>query len=212
MVKLGGSTTDDAFIALADAQPGDGDTDDGRKFVLYARNATSGNVVSGMSNVLSGYWWNGAASVQSAIELETKVQASDGNPQFWIEKIFDGSSTPFIKMFMTGASAGAVVTNNDTTSSLAFGAYDVDNTQYRYFATLLSGNTPSFTIAPPSGGTVAVTGTTLGFVSYLESSETTAPSAPAANGFRIYAVDAGGKTQIRALFATGASQLIAAEP
>jgi hypothetical protein len=43
--------------------------------------------------------------------------------------------------------------------------------------------------------------------------EMTAPAAPAANGVRIYAVDNGsGKTQLMALFATGAAQQIAIEP
>jgi hypothetical protein len=48
---------------------------------------------------------------------------------------------------------------------------------------------------------------------YIETSEMTAPAAPAANGVRIYAVDNGsGKTQLMALFATGAAQQIAIEP
>jgi hypothetical protein len=47
----------------------------------------------------------------------------------------------------------------------------------------------------------------------LELYEQTAPSAPAADGVRIYAVDNGsGKTQLMALFATGAAQQIAIEP
>jgi hypothetical protein len=49
--------------------------------------------------------------------------------------------------------------------------------------------------------------------SYQEMSEMTAPAAPAANSVRIYAVDNGsGKTQLMALFATGAAQQIAIEP
>jgi hypothetical protein len=49
--------------------------------------------------------------------------------------------------------------------------------------------------------------------SYAQLSEMTAPAAPAANGVRIYAVDNGsGKTQLMALFATGAAQQIAIEP
>ncbi len=48
---------------------------------------------------------------------------------------------------------------------------------------------------------------------YHEMAEMTAPAAPAANGVRIYAVDNGsGKTQLMALFATGAAQQIAIEP
>jgi hypothetical protein len=49
--------------------------------------------------------------------------------------------------------------------------------------------------------------------SYMQLSEMTAPAAPAANNVVIYAVDNGsGKTQLMALFATGAAQQIAIEP
>jgi hypothetical protein len=48
---------------------------------------------------------------------------------------------------------------------------------------------------------------------YQEIAEMTAPAAPATNKVRIYAVDNGsGKTQLMALFATGAAQQIAIEP
>jgi|GEM_PF-7087357 len=47
----------------------------------------------------------------------------------------------------------------------------------------------------------------------LEMREQTAPSAPGADNVRIYAVDnGGGKTQLMALFATGAAQQIAIQP
>jgi len=47
----------------------------------------------------------------------------------------------------------------------------------------------------------------------LEGFERTAPSAPAANGYRIYAEDDGsGKTRLMVRFATGAAQQIAIEP
>jgi len=48
---------------------------------------------------------------------------------------------------------------------------------------------------------------------FVETYEMTAPAAPAANGVRIYAVDNGaGKTQLMALFASGAAQQLAVEP
>lgn len=47
----------------------------------------------------------------------------------------------------------------------------------------------------------------------LEFQEQTAPAAPAANNVRLYAVDNGaGKTQLMALFPTGAAQQVAIEP
>jgi hypothetical protein len=47
---------------------------------------------------------------------------------------------------------------------------------------------------------------------FLQGTEQVAPSAPAANGFRIYAVDNGGKTELLALFNSGAAQRIAIQP
>lgn len=48
---------------------------------------------------------------------------------------------------------------------------------------------------------------------YFEMTEQTAPAAPSANGVRIYAVDNGaGKTQLMALFSSGAAQQIAIQP
>jgi hypothetical protein len=48
---------------------------------------------------------------------------------------------------------------------------------------------------------------------YVEGSEMTAPAAPSANGFRIYAEDNGsGKTRLMVKFATGAAQQLAIEP
>lgn len=51
------------------------------------------------------------------------------------------------------------------------------------------------------------------FYGYIEGAEQTAPAAPAANGYRIYAEDNGaGKTRLMCLFASGAAQQLAIEP
>jgi hypothetical protein len=48
---------------------------------------------------------------------------------------------------------------------------------------------------------------------YIEGNELGADAAaPGANGFRIYAVDNGGKTELKAIFATGVAQQLAIEP
>jgi hypothetical protein len=47
---------------------------------------------------------------------------------------------------------------------------------------------------------------------YHEFLEMTAPSAPGANGARLYAEDSGGKTRLCALFPSGAAQCFATEP
>jgi len=68
--------------------------------------------------------------------------------------------------------------------------------------------------------TVSVTGLTsttlsllLGASVFLEGSEMTAPAAPAANGYRIFAQDNGaGKTQLMVIFSSGAAQQIAIQP
>lgn len=51
-----------------------------------------------------------------------------------------------------------------------------------------------------------------GTSTFLQLAEMSAPSAPAANGVRLYAVDNGGKTELLALFATGAAQRVAIQP
>lgn len=62
-----------------------------------------------------------------------------------------------------------------------------------------------------SGGISAAKGIYLGTV--LTGTEQAAePAAPAANGFVIYAIDNGGKTQLMVKFATGAAQQLAIEP
>ncbi len=61
-------------------------------------------------------------------------------------------------------------------------------------------------------GVIAITDGSTG-AGCLEMSEQTAPSAPSANGVRIYAVDNGaGKTQLMALFSSGAAQQLAIQP
>jgi len=52
----------------------------------------------------------------------------------------------------------------------------------------------------------------LGTNSYIQMNEMAAPAAPAANQARILLRDSGGKTQVCVRFATGAVQVIEAEP
>ena len=69
-----------------------------------------------------------------------------------------------------------------------------------------------------ASGTLAVTGATtltgaVTTANFIAGAEMTAPAAPAANGYRIFAEDNGaGKTRLMVLFATGAAQQIAIEP
>jgi hypothetical protein len=79
-------------------------------------------------------------------------------------------------------------------------------------ATDVINNSPDTTLVREAAAVTGVRGAA-GAGGALSFVEQTAPAAPAANGVRIYAVDNGsGKTQLMALFATGAAQQIAIEP
>jgi hypothetical protein len=66
----------------------------------------------------------------------------------------------------------------------------------------------------PQANTAAIFSPTgMSLVGFYEGTEQSAPAAPAANGYRIFAQDNGaGKTQLMVRFASGASQQIAIEP
>jgi hypothetical protein len=80
-------------------------------------------------------------------------------------------------------------------------------------ATYFTSGTVDTRLYRDAAGILGVRGTSTSVGAALSLIEQTAPAAPAANGVRIYAVDNGsGKTQLMALFATGAAQQIAIEP
>jgi hypothetical protein len=82
----------------------------------------------------------------------------------------------------------------------------------------VAGNVATKRLSISTGGTLSTEGGQINsgnVVSsgFFQATEIAAPAAPAADGVRIYAVDNGsGKTQLMALFATGAAQQIAIEP
>ena len=166
LVRLGGTGAiagNDIFLSAVDGQPGTGDNDQGRKLAIYARNATSPLPVSGVSVFLSGWFWNGAASVARSIELENKVQTS-GAAQFWMEEIVGTSGFPFVKMFRetgTSPNSGAIVSATNNTDALRLGAYDTTNTAYKYFITLTAAAAPTMSITPPVNGTISINANTL---------------------------------------------------
>ncbi len=63
---------------------------------------------------------------------------------------------------ITLANGKAIETDITTGHTAVFKAYDVDGAAYKIFATLTNGNTPSFAIAAPSGGTVTIDGAVIG--------------------------------------------------
>jgi len=80
------------------------------------------------------------------------------------------------------------------------------------WGTNLTGALPDLAMRRIGAGIIGLDTGTAAAGAALEMYEQTAPAAGAANSCRLYCVDAAGKTQLRAIFASGASQLIAAEP
>jgi hypothetical protein len=116
--------------------------------------------------------------------------------------------------YILSASAGTGVARNlvigtALSSSLVFWTAAVERWQINTSGHFLAGADNTYDI----GAATATRPRNVFIAGYNQLSEMTAPAAPAANGVRIYAVDNGsGKTQLMALFATGAAQQIAIEP
>jgi hypothetical protein len=115
----------------------------------------------------------------------------------------------------SGGTNGKLALGNQSGSYFGFIFQDAGTTgkiRYNSYAALGSSHGHQF----ESNGTAVVTIDYAGNVlstGYFAGAEQTAPSAPAANGYRIFAQDNGaGKTQLMVLFASGAAQQIAIEP
>jgi len=71
-------------------------------------------------------------------------------------------------------------------------------------------------ILTPDGATLEQSGSTLRLrrpiTTYIEITEMTAPSAPAANNARLFCRDNGGKTELCVMFSDGSVQMIKAQP
>ena len=121
---------------------------------------------------------------------------------------FIGCSVSGAGVGFANASTGSLFPCN-ASGTLTNGVMNLGRADYRfnnYFGT--NGN---------FSGTLAVTGATtltgaVTTANFIAGAEMTAPAAPAANGYRIFAEDNGGKTRLMVLFATGAAQQIAIEP
>lgn len=72
-----------------------------------------------------------------------------------LARVVSGSSDPLTASSLTLTNGGAVRTGTTANDTALLQAYDVDNTTYRTFGTLTAANTPSFALAPPSGGTLS---------------------------------------------------------
>lgn len=114
----------------------------------------------------------------------------------------------------TDANGAIALGGVNVTPYIDFNSYNGTPNDYdvRFF---VSGGTASTDGAGNLGiyaGGVSLTGY-ISVAIYIEGTEMSAPSAPAANGFRIFAQDNGaGKTQLMVIFASGAAQQLAIEP
>lgn len=72
------------------------------------------------------------------------------------------SSTSSLGDDVTLANGKALKTDTTTAHTMVFQAYDVDGTAYKTFGTFTNGNTPSYALAQPSGGTLTWDGGAIG--------------------------------------------------
>jgi hypothetical protein len=140
------------------------------------------------SNILNIAAERAGTGTQRVIHIDQVELIGGGNPELLLYKAFN-SITPTVAIY-GGTGSG----------------------DYLRF------NTVTLDFYPAAAASWSIGRTALPFKNlflrdYIETKEMTAPAAPAANSVRIYAVDNGsGKTQLMALFATGAAQQIAIEP
>lgn len=75
---------------------------------------------------------------------------------------FPDGATISNAILSTALANGSTIKSGQTSgNNVLIQAYDNDNSTYRTFATLTSGNTPSFALAAPAGGTLTVDPSTL---------------------------------------------------
>lgn len=74
---------------------------------------------------------------------------------------------------ITLANGKALKTDTTTAHTALIQAYDVDGTAYKTFGTLTNGNTPSFALAAPSGGSLTINGAVIGGTSAAAATFTT---------------------------------------
>lgn len=101
----------------------------------------------------------------------------DGNDLNDMVSVINGLAAGTTAGVFTGtfvASTGSgLKTDTVTAHTAVLQAYDVNGTAYKTFATLTNGDTPTFTIAAPSGGTVSIDGAVIGGTTAAAASVTT---------------------------------------
>jgi hypothetical protein len=177
------------------------------------------DVVAGTANTAgSNFTIKGSASTGSAAGGSILFQVTPAGGAGSTQNAFDTALTIGSTRLVTFA-AGITVTTNGrfqgdrTTIGFANNGICIGSDSFLGFnsaGTATSApNSLVYGVGAAVVGVRAANTTTGGALNFLEQ---TAPSAPAANQVVIYAVDNGGKTELMALFPTGAAQQIAIEP
>jgi len=142
-------------------------------------------------------------------EIMIGIDPDDSVPTIWDES-GDGKLgydvKPWDEVYVNSIYVGNAVESLQYNMTGALRALDISGTFPT--ATLIVGQDfQTITLAAMSGGSVG-----FGAV-FLEGAEIAAPSAPAANGGRLFFQDNGsGKTQLAVIFSSGAVQVIATQP
>jgi len=167
---------------------------------LTVSGLTAGRVVytgtGGLLSVDAGFTWSGTVlGVAASLGLSggSYISPSAGQAYFY------SSNALGLVAHGKGSKSDITLLNGDGTEVARVPTLTTN---------LLIGQTTN-----PSSYKLAVTGNVGVTDGYIAGEEQTAPAAPAANGYRIFAQDNGaGKTQLMVIFATGDAQQIAIEP
>lgn len=162
--------------------------------------------------------WNNAGTVFSAIKMDVTDVASQYDSYFLDMRVGGSIKFSVTKNGAILSGAGGLTISSTGYGYLGYLGLKMNKDAFIGFAsggTGVNGSTagPDTTWYRTAAGIMALRGSGTSAGASLELLEQTAPAAGAANTVRIYAVDNGsGKTQLMALFATGAAQQIAIEP
>lgn len=143
---------------------------------------------------------------------EAATETLEFIPQTGVKEINANSATAVsLTLRTTGAASKVYVRHAGAALGIAeVGVLNIGNTADGTVAVLADDGSGNLTV---SADRLTLDATGGGGGAFLESAEITAPAAPAANGFRLFAEDNGaGKTRLMVRFATGANQQIAIEP
>lgn len=202
----------DFTISAVGASPGATVNQDGASIVLVPGAKATGGGSTGVVRI-------GPASASAAPVLEldngdgllVRLQKAVGQGLVSFVKS-NGQPTDAVaaaRFRASGTGGQQRVVIDGTTVELALG----NAGGIKWSSTTDANGTKDVGLARAAAGILALTDGTSTPGAVLESAEVSAPAAPAANGFRLYAEDNGaGKTRLMVLFATGAAQQIAIEP